>query len=249
MELLLKTAPFLLLLLPAPAVSQQKLAHSLGSFEWKDTSNGIVISAPHGTFDRNTAAVAIDAAKRLNSGYLVARGFNPRVRINVSRPTEGASLACREEQETARAQEVFAEYDRLTSLAAGTTPLKLYVEVHGNSRPETSRQLEIATTGVSISAANIVKSAYASILSTMTSEWPDYPALRLLIEPADRIYWTAACGKRIGTIARNKTARVLHFEFPMATREERLIAASGSLVAKIVETLLAGAQDHPMANP
>ena len=61
----------LLGLLAVHASAQQKVAHSLGSFEWELAISGILISAPHGTFDRKTAEIAIDAAKRLKDGYVV----------------------------------------------------------------------------------------------------------------------------------------------------------------------------------
>jgi hypothetical protein len=241
MKLLSQVVPFLLLLtlLATPAASQQTLALPLGSFEWELVADGILISAPHGTFDRNTAVIAVDTAKRLKSGYVVARGFNPGVRINVNRPTEGASLPCAQERQTTRAQEVYAEYDRLVTLAASGAPLRLYVEVHGNSRKETSGNLEVATKGISATESAGVKSAYPAILSTVKAEWPAYPALQLLIEPIDRLYWTASCGKRIGTLAGNRVPRALHFEFPIAAREDPLVPAAGRLVAKVVEALVA----------
>ena len=229
---------FLLALLPTPAASQQTVTLPLGHFEWEPAAGGILISAPHGTFDRRTAEIAVNAAKRLKSGYLVARGFNPGVRINVNRPTEGASLPCAKERETERAREVYTEYDRLVALAAGGAPLKLYVEVHGNSRKETGGNLEVATKGISATEATGVKSAYSEILNLVKTESPGYPALQLLIEPADRLYWRAGCGKRLGTLAGDRVSCALHFEFPAAARQDELAPATGSLVAKVTEALL-----------
>ena len=225
-------------LLAVPAVSQQKQTLVLGNFEWEVATNGILVTAPHGTFDRNTAAIAVEAVKHLKAGYVVARGFNPGVRINVSRPTEGSGLTCNREQQTVRAHEVYLEYDRLVALASGVRPQRLYIEVHGNGRAETSGNVEIATKGISADEAAEVKAAFPAVLNIVRMEWPSYPALQLLIEPVDRLYWTASCAKQIGTMASDKVPRVLHFEFPAAAREETMIRGAGLLVARIVEKMV-----------
>jgi hypothetical protein len=225
----------LIALLAVPAVSQQTQTLALGNFEWEVASNGILVTAPHGTFDHNTAAIAVKAAKHLKAGYVVARGFNPGVRINVSRPTEGSGLACNREQQTGRAHEVYLEYDRLVALASGGTPQRLYIEVHGNARAETSGNVEIATKGISADEAAQVKAAFPAFLNIVKMEWPSYPALQLLIEPVDRVYWTAMCAKRIGTMVSDKLPRALHFEFLVAAREEPMIRGAGLLAARIVE--------------
>ena len=98
-------------LLAVPAVSQQTQTLALGNFEWEVAANGILVTAPHGTFDRNTAAIAVEAAKHLKAGYVVARGFNPGVRINVSRPTEGSGLTCNREQPSAPYHRLLARGD------------------------------------------------------------------------------------------------------------------------------------------
>jgi len=228
----------LVALLALPAASQHTQTSPLGSFEWHVTANGILVTAPHGTFDRNTAPIAVEAARRLKAGYVVARGFHPGVRINVNRPTEGSGLACTQERSTERAREVYLEYERLVALASAGAPLRLYVEVHGNSRAETSGNVEIATKGVSAKEAAEVKAAYPEILTMVRMEWPSYPALQLLIEPVDRLYWIASCVKQIGTMAHDRIARALHFEFPVAAREAAMVPATALLVARIVEQVV-----------
>jgi hypothetical protein len=228
----------LIALLTLPAASQHTRTLPLGSFQWEITTNGILVTAPHGTFDRNTDAIAVQAAARLKAGYVVARGFHAGARINVNRPTEGSGLPCGQERATERAREVYLEYERLVLLASGGAPLRVYAEVHGNSRAETSGQVEIATKGVSEKEAAEVKTAYAGILSMVRTQWPSYPVLHLLIEPVDRLYWTASCAKRIGTMAQESIARALHFEFPAAAREATMVPASAMLVATIVEQVV-----------
>lgn len=150
----------MLVTLAAPAIPHEHLAHELGEFEFLPTSTGVLIAAPHGTIDANTALVAVEAARRLGAGYVVARGFTAdRTRINVNRPTEGAGLACAQEAHTARAREVYGLYTRLVSVAAGGRPLRLYVEIHGNSNPRTVQQIEVACRAWCTSSSH---AAYAS---------------------------------------------------------------------------------------
>ncbi|MBI2367037.1 MAG: hypothetical protein HYV01_18855 [Deltaproteobacteria bacterium] len=204
-------------LLAVPAVSQQKQTLALGNFEWEVATNGILVTAPHGTFDRNTAAIAVETVKHLKAGYVVARGFNPGVRINVSRPTEGSGLTCNREQQTVRAHEVYLEYDRLVALASGVRPQRLYIEVHGNGRAETSGNVEIATKGISADEAAEVKAAFPAVLNIVRMEWPSYPALQLLIEPVDRLYWTASIASTGLPAVPNRSARWPATKFPVCS--------------------------------
>ena len=55
--------------------------------------NGIVVAAPHGTFDAHTAAMVRRICSRIGVAGVVATGFTPTEsgdgwRINVNRPTE-----------------------------------------------------------------------------------------------------------------------------------------------------------------
>jgi hypothetical protein len=139
-----------LIALIAPVAAQERRAHELGEFESLPTTTGILITAPHGTHDINTAPLAVEVARQLGAGYVVARRFTvDGTRINVNRPTGGAGLACAHEAHTARAKEVYGLYSGLVSAAARSRPLRLYVEIHGNANPQTARQVEIVTTGIS----------------------------------------------------------------------------------------------------
>lgn len=218
------------------AQSQERVRHALGDFEYARALNDILITAPHGTFDANTAQIATRAARELGAGYLVAWRFSTpdKVRINVNRPTEGALLACSQEAQTERAKEV---YDIYSGLVAKATPdgMRLYVEIHGNSNPKTLQTLEVATVGVTAAQAQAIKDGYAALLAQARSRVRDFPELALLIEPLDRIYWAAACAKRFGVLGKQPG---LHFEFPRDARDGHTLYGSAMLVAGIVRRLL-----------
>lgn len=222
-------------LLAEPARSPETVALPLGTLDYAVTATGVLVTAPHGTHDANTATLAVAVARRLGSGYVVARGFSPGPRVNVNRPTEGAGLACDREPSTERARQAYAEYRRLVALASGGTVLRLYVEVHGNSRRETSGQVEVATKGLGVTEAEAVRAAYPAILGRVRAAWPSYVALRLLIEPVDRLYWTASGNKRLGTMASAAVPRAIHLEIPRAARDEALLPATALLVAALIE--------------
>ena len=233
---------FLVLVIVAwhePATSQERVVHALGSFEYVATPDGVLIAAPHGTFDVYTDTLAIAAARQLGAGYVVARQFSlNKVRINVNRPTEGASLSCSQESRTARAQDVYGTYARLVTNAASGNPLRLYVEIHGNSNQRTAQQLEVATVGITVAQSKRVKDGYAAMLGRAKERASAYPELTLLVEPLDRIYYTASCAKKIGIFATDIAPRGVHFEFPRAAREGDALQGSASLVADIIRQLL-----------
>ncbi len=203
------------------------MRHALGEFEYSRQASGVLIAAPHGTFDANTAAIAIGAARELQASHLVAWRFvADKVRLNVNRPTEGAFLPCAQEQTTERAREVFETYAKLAG-----NPERLYVEIHGNSNPNTARNIEVASVGITAAQAQALKDAYPEMLRQ--SGLPD---LGLLIEPVDRITYSAACAKKLGTLGR--APRALHFEFPPSAREAPNLSRAATLVAMIVRRLL-----------
>jgi hypothetical protein len=226
------------LVLLSPAHAQERTEHAFGSFEHLPTESGVVIAAPHGTFDWNTPPIATGAAKVLGAGHVVALRFVAgKVRINVNRPTEGAHLSCAREGRSERANEVYAAYKKIVD-AAARKPLRLYVEIHGNTRAESQGQIELATTGVSASEAQRIKAVHAASLARLRAETPDYPELALLVEPLDRIYFTTSCAKRFGMLNAGVAPRTLHFELPRSVRTDNLRAGTVALVADIIRTLL-----------
>lgn len=228
-----------LVLAHAAAMAQERVGHALGEFEILAAPEGVLVAAPHGTADAYSDRIAIAAAGELRAGYLVARRFMPpRVRINVNRPTEGAFLPCAEEAHTDRARDVYEAYGGLVARAAAGNPLRLYVEVHGNSNAQTARNIEVATVGITAAQARKVKEAYAGMLARARERAPDYPEFNLLIQPVDRVYYTAGCAKKLGIFASEWVPRGLHFEFPRVAREGDALRASVSLVSDIVRLVL-----------
>ncbi|TSA11877.1 MAG: hypothetical protein D4R74_12425 [Betaproteobacteria bacterium] len=220
------------------AASQARVDHALGEFESAATTNGLLIAAPHGSFDINSDAIAKEVARELGAGYVLARKFAPdKVRLNVNRPTEGASLACAQEQRSERAGEVYTIYSRLVA-AASDKPLRLFVEIHGNSLARSAQHVEVATVGISAAQARRVKDGYPAMLSRAIEHSPAYPELNLLIEPLDSMYFTASCAKSIGIFATKFGQPAIHIEFPRAARESRNLQGSASLAADIVRSIM-----------
>jgi hypothetical protein len=228
-----------LLALLSVAHGQERSRHALGEFEWLPSSSGVVIAAPHGTFDANTGPIVVEAARQAQAGYLVARRFVvDKIRINVNRPTEGAFLGCSQEPQTERARDVYAAYSAALTRAAAGNPLRLYVEVHGNSNPKTAQNIEVATVDITAAEAQAVKDAYAEMLARVRGSVRDFPELALLVEPVDRITYSAACAKKLGALSVGFAPRAVHFEFPRSAREGDAIRGSAMLVADIVRRLL-----------
>jgi hypothetical protein len=221
------------------AHGQERSRHALGEFEWLPTPSGVVIAAPHGTFDANTPPIVVDAARQAQAGYLVARRFVvDKIRINVNRPTEGAFLGCSQEPQTERARDVYEAYRAAVARAAAGNALRLYVEVHGNSNPKTAHNIEVATVGITAAEAQAVKDAYAAMLARVRASVREFPELALLVEPVDRITYSAACAKKLGALTVGFAPRAVHFEFPRSAREGEAVRGAAMLVAEIVRRLL-----------
>ncbi len=219
------------------AGAQEIRPNPFGTFEYIATTNGILVAAPHGLADRNTARLAPLVAARLGAGYVLAKETTPGLRINVNRPTEGEGLACDKEVATDPARELFEAYARVVQAASGSTPLRLYVEIHGNLRPAARDTVQVAAKGIALEEAQGIRAAYPAILARVRAEWPGYPGLTLLIEPADHLLLSASCNKRLGILASPMILRALHFEFPASARDDALLPASAALAAMVIERL------------
>ncbi len=226
----------LALLMPAcQAWGGRRTESRLGAFDYRKTDNGILICAPHGTYDRRTDEIAIAAARKLGAGYVVARGFTPGgVRINVNRPTEGAGMSSSREPRTRRSREVYEDYAELVRKAAGGERLRLYVEVHGNSSPLSAFKIELATTGIGRAEARELKDAFSGIIQGVRRKAPLYPRLALMVEPIDTLFFSSGGVKTFGIMADPLVPRALHFELPASVRTSRMTGATADLVAAIV---------------
>lgn len=221
------------------AIAGERFDHALGHFEAQSAGQGIIIGAPHGTYDMRTDVLAKEAARMLGAGYVIARGFSSGAwRVNVNRPTEGAGRTCERERRTGRAQDVYDHYARLIGKSCNGQALRLYVEIHGHSSLPFSNRLEIATTGITHEEARQLKERFAAFLSQAKAVYPSYPDLELRIEPLDKIFFGAGCNKKIGYLSTRPTSRALHMEIPRLARTPEALGATAALVSSIVRAAM-----------
>jgi hypothetical protein len=227
----------------APAggvVAQDRFAHEFGEFEFWPSITGVLIAAPHGTSDRNTLPVAASVARRLGAGYLGFRSTAAGDRVNVNRPTEGAGRACPDEVVTERARSVYEAYTRMVEATAGPQPLVLYVEIHGQSHPQRTTLIDTATKGLSAAEVTALRDRFPAADAAARREQAGFPSLRLLVEPLDRIYYTASCARQLGIFGLDHIPRAAHFEFPLAARQPLALEATAALTAELLRSLATG---------
>jgi hypothetical protein len=196
---------------------------------------GIVLGAPHGTYDAFTAEVAAQLAFRTGLAAVIARGFTPTEtgdgrRINVNRPTERHVTLTDREFETERARKTYEQYRR-SVLSAARANLELYLEIHQNS----GSRIEVATVGLSKHEARLVKDAYHAARDRALAGRSEIAIIDLAIEPLDEIEVGAWAAKTNGILA--LAHRSLHFELPangvMSSARQRHI------YTRILEQLIA----------
>jgi hypothetical protein len=175
--------------------------------------NGIVIAAPHGTFDEHTAELVNQVSYRTGLAAVIARGFTPTEcggwRINVNRPTERLYPSDRLEIHSKRAQDVYQLFKQ-SVLEASHGNLNLYVDIHQNGR---QTNIEVATVGISKAEAQIIKKNYREIRDRVLESNPDVTSVDLVIEPLDNIEIGAWAAKAQGILG--LAPKSLHFEFPL----------------------------------
>jgi hypothetical protein len=187
---------------------------------------GFVVAAPHGSSDARTGEIAAEVARRSGFGLVVASGFNveadrrerPGRRYQVNRPFEGMpSRPPSEEIATDGARLVYQTYERrVRDIAQG--PLRFYTEIHGNSRPESADRIEIATVGVDREFAQRLRALAELVRDAHLRAHAGVPRLRVMVEPADPVFYTASGAKRDGIL--RLAERALHIELPPVARVE-----------------------------
>jgi hypothetical protein len=208
-------------------------AQTLGEIRTRAGRRGVVIGVPHGTFDEATDEIGARVAALTGAGAVIATGFcapwTGGGRVNVNRPTEGASLPPSAERVTARALAVHAAYlARVRATATG--PLHVYCEVHGNSRPLTADRIEVATAGVDARLARRLKRAAGHALHALDTACG--VELRLCLEPVDALHFTASSARRWLPFA--DARRVLHVELPRVVRSLGVVTEAAALVAALL---------------
>lgn len=209
-----------------------------GSVQVEKGRPGFVIAAPHGTSDTATDLMGRSLAKLTGFGLVVASGYanldGEGRRFNVNRPTESApGAAARLEVETAAARQVYQAYRRhVTEAAQG--PVRLYVEVHGNMRPESAGRVEIATVGVSRDEAWRLKTLLELIRDSRLPAEGDVPRLEVWVESQDPVVYTASAAKQSGILG--QTTLALHIELPRAARTTHREAYTTVLADFIIQS-------------
>lgn len=205
--------------------------------------SGIVIGAPHGSFDNQTAEFAQQLGYRTSIAVVAAKGFSPTEaggwRINVNRPTEKLYPHSGPEQERAtdRAREVYQCFrDAVFKAAAG--PLDLYIDVHQNGQDD---NIDVATVGISPDEAALIKTAYTEIRQRLLRGRADMLVVNMAIEPIDKVTFRARVAKEQGILRRPKKS--LHFEMPAhrvfhdAPMRQAYTEIIGELIHRIVPIL------------
>ncbi|MBI3824497.1 MAG: hypothetical protein HY294_00690 [Candidatus Rokubacteria bacterium] len=197
-----------------------------GHISIRSGTPGVVVAAPHATSDPRTGEIASAIAERTGFGLVVATGFSlePGVsgraarRFQVNRPMEGIpGRPPSEEVATQAARDVYREYERRVREAAGG-PLRFYVEIHGNGRPDTAGRIEIATVGIAKEWAVRLRALFELIRDAHLRAHPGVARLDVVVEPADPIFYAASGAKRDGIL--RLPERALHVELPRAARRE-----------------------------
>ena len=197
-----------------PSIQVTLLEHGrIESIPSKNHRTGIVIAAPHGTFDEYTADLVKNISYRIGVAAVVAMGFTPTEcggwRINVNRPTERLYPSGGIEIRSRRAQNVYVNFKQAV-LKASQHDLNLYIDIHQNGRRP---NIEVATVGISKQEANLIKKTYDKVRHQVLKSFSGVAPVELLIEPLDEIEIGAWPAKARGILAVAK--RSLHFELPL----------------------------------
>jgi hypothetical protein len=188
----------------------------LGRFEYSDPEpnmSGVVIGAPHGTYDEYTAELVEQLGFRTGLATVIARGFTPTEtggwRINVNRPSEKNYLAPEFEVNSSRARKIYHAFKEIVLDAAGGD-LRLYIDVHQYG---VDNMIQIATVGIDSRQALSIKRAYQRILDRLFMEDAGIDKVELLIEPLDKIEIGAWPAKYRGILS--VARKSLHIELPL----------------------------------
>ena len=180
--------------------------------EPKNRFQGVVIGAPHGSYDEYTAEMAKRVSYRTGIAAVIAKGFTPTEaggwRINVNRPTEKTPYSEGPELHSQRAREIYRAYRDLV-FEASNGDLNLYIDIH---QYNTDSKIQVATVGISRKEASIVKMLYQDIRGRILGNQSDIPAVDLLIEPLEAIEIGAWAAKVEGIL--RLARKSMHFELP-----------------------------------
>ena len=225
----------------ATSALERELPFATGEIRLFPGKPGLVIGAPHGTSDEATDVVGREVARRTGFGLVLAMGFAKidaeGRRFNVNRPTQGVpGQPPSSEVYSAEARLIYERYvERVKEAAQG--PVKLLVELHGNARRESASRIEVATVGVNGEEARQLRILFEQIRDAHLPAWPGAPRLEIVVEPEDRVYFSATGAKEAGVL--RLPARALHIELPRVARTRWRAACVGILSQFVSETSIA----------
>jgi hypothetical protein len=176
---------------------------------------GIVVGAPHGSFDKFTAELVKQIAYGTGQAAVIAEGFSPTEtgggwRINVNRPSENRYPTGDLERPTERARAVYEVFKESVNMAA-QGPLNLYLDIH---QTDGINEINVATVNVSKQQARMIKETYRALRDRLACDHPRIPQVDMSIEPVDEVEIGAWAAKTNGILSVAK--RSLHFELPIA---------------------------------
>ena len=161
----------------------------LGTFEVVRGRPGIVVGVPHATPDAGTLETGRILRERLGAGGVFVRGFwdkASRQRINVNRPTEqiiGRASEVVRQWPSERAVAANARYVALVKDAAQGR-LRMFFEIHSNSRPDLANSIEVSTLGIRRDEAARLKKAFEAARDRLPAGTPQ---LALHVSPVDKV--------------------------------------------------------------
>lgn len=216
---------------------------ALGNFDVRDHESPFAITAPHGRNDYQTDKIVSTICHSLKWDCIIAKHYRHQDHpINVNRPTEGIGLSPDEEVHSQRAELVYKAYRDTTNLISPIQNRKLYVEVHGNSRPQLANNIEIALVNFSLEQSELVKSIFETQLRDSSDYSPASSVLRsveILVEGADHITLQATGSKHsgmLGEVAKSKT-KAIHIEIPKKLRLRKELQSTTEFLRKSLEAL------------
>ena len=202
---------------------------------------GIVVGAPHGTFDVYTAGTVRQICARSGLAGVIATGFTPTEtgggwRINVNRPSERYYPAGDYEVKSVRAAKTY-QYYKTSVTKAAHGDLRLYFDIHQNG----GQRIEVATVGISQEEARYIKNAYYTLRDQALEGRADIAVVELAIEPLDDIEVGAWAAKSNGIL--QIARKGLHFELPggimaSARRRELYTPILADLISKAAARLI-----------
>lgn len=181
-----------------PWAIQREEIRGVGYFEFREAASGmegIVVAAPHGKNDRDSARLVQSISDRTGAGLAIAYGFRSK-RIPVSQPIVRTG-AYPTSSKTRQRGSVFREYREILRRAA-KGEVDLYIGVR-KSGADTAGRIEVATSGLTFEEAMALKAAYMGIRDRLVPA-KGTPKLEMAIEPLERISWHDSGVKHHGVL-------------------------------------------------